>query len=353
MFWQFGRDPVNPYDRTRFSHFTADLGSNVTLVTNATVLRINATESATAVESVEFAAVDGRRWTLPAATVVLCGGGIENARLLLSSDNVAAHGLGNDRDLVGRFLMDHIRTPVASFRPGKTAAPLRQFASFKSPAAGNNLFQHGMRLSPAIQRAERLLNCSAWIEEHIAPDDPWESLFIRFLRREPGSGRMSARCWRTAACSPRAQGALHLRTGRCRGSSPESRWKPCANRSRTPIAGLPSSDRRDRLGMRISRIDWRVSDEEARAMRRMAELMVEQFSRMGIDPPELEDWVRDGAMFPQTVRGRRPPDRNDPDGGRSRSRGCRCPVPGPRCTRTVHRRAAPSSRPQGTPTRRS
>ena len=27
-----------------------------------------------------------------------------------------------------------------------------------------------------------------------------------------------------------------------------------------------------------------------------------EFSRLGIDPPELEDWVRDGAMIPQTVQ---------------------------------------------------
>ena len=54
--------------------------------------------------------------------------------------------------------------------------------------------------------------------------------------------------------------------------------------------------------MRIPRIDWRVSEEEARAMRRITALMVEQLSRMGHEPPVLEDWVRDGAMLPQTVR---------------------------------------------------
>jgi choline dehydrogenase-like flavoprotein len=301
MFWQFGRDPVNPYDRTRFSHFTADLGSNVTLVTNATVLRINANESASAVESVEFAAVDGHRWTLPAATVVLCGGGVENARLLLSSDNVAARGLGNDRDLVGRFLMDHIRTPVASFGPGKMAAPLRQFAIFKSPAAGNNLFQNGLRMSPAFQRAEQLLNCSAWLAEHIAADDPWESLFS-FLRRDPGS-RPNVRLM-LANSGLLIRGLKeHLISHRAiprklAGVTLEVMCEQVPN----PDSRITLSDRRDRLGMRLSRIDWRVSEEEARAMRRMAALMVDEFSRLGIDPPELEDWVRDGAMIPRTVQ---------------------------------------------------
>jgi choline dehydrogenase-like flavoprotein len=300
MFWQFGRDPVNPYDRTRFSHFTADLGSNVTLVTNATVLRINATESGAAVESVEFAAVDGSRWTLPAATIVLCGGGIENARLLLSSDNVAPCGLGNDRDLVGRFLMDHIRNPVARFGPGKTKSPLDQFASFKSHAAGGNTFQHGMRLSPAIQRDEQLPNCSAWLEEHLAADDPWESL-IRFLRREPGF-RPNIRLM-LANSGLLVHGLKeHFISHRAiprklAGVTLEAMCEQVPN----PDSRITLADRRDRLGMRLSRIDWRVSEEEARAMRRMAELMIGEFSRLGIDPPEPEEWVRDGAMFPQTV----------------------------------------------------
>jgi choline dehydrogenase-like flavoprotein len=69
-----------------------------------------------------------------------------------------------------------------------------------------------------------------------------------------------------------------------------------------PDSRLILSDRRDRLGMKIPRIDWRVSEEEALAMRRITELMVEHLSRMGLEIPVLESWVRDGAMFPQTIR---------------------------------------------------
>jgi choline dehydrogenase-like flavoprotein len=69
-----------------------------------------------------------------------------------------------------------------------------------------------------------------------------------------------------------------------------------------PDSRITLSSRRDRLGSRISRIDWRVSEEEARTMRRMADLMVNQFSLMGIDPPDLAEWVRDGDMIPQTFQ---------------------------------------------------
>jgi choline dehydrogenase-like flavoprotein len=301
MFWQYSRDTLNQYDNTRFAHFTGDLGPNITIVTNATALRINATESATAVESVGFASADGRPWTLPASMIVLCAGGIENARLLLSSDNVAPHGLGNDGDLVGRFLMDHLRGPIATFRLDEAKAVLDQFGTFKSPSAGGNIFQHGLRLSPAIQHAEGLLNCSAWVHEYIAADDPWDTL-IRFLRREPGA--------RPDLRSMLANSGLvihglkeHFISHRALPRKlAEVTLEAMCEQAPNPDSRVTLSNRRDRLGTRISRIEWRVSEEEARTIRRMAQLTVSQFSLMGIEPPDLAEWVRDGDMIPQTFQ---------------------------------------------------
>jgi choline dehydrogenase-like flavoprotein len=301
MFWQFSRDPINRYDRVRFGRLTPELGSNITLVTNATVLRIHATETATAVESVEFAGAAGRRWTLPASTVVLCAGGIENARLLLSSDNVAPQGLGNDKDLVGRFLMDHPRGTVARFPLEKAKGVLSKFASFKSHTAGANLYQPGLRLSTTIQRSEQLLNCATWIDERLAPDDPWDML-IHFLRREPGV-RPDFRAMLASSGLLIYGLKEHFISHRVLPRKlSEVTLEAMCEQPPNPDSRLILSDRRDRLGMRISRIDWRVSEEESRAMRRVAELMVDQLIHMGIEPPVLEEWVRDRAMLPHTIR---------------------------------------------------
>ena len=300
-FWQFSRDPINQFDRVRFGRLAPDLGSNVTLITNATVLRINATETAAAVESVEFAGVGGRRWALPASTVVLCAGGIENARLLLSSDNVASQGLGNDKDLVGRFLMDHPRGTVARFPLKKAKGVLSKFASFKSHAAGANLFQPGMRLSPTIQRSEQLLNCATWVDERLAPDDPWDSL-IHFLRREPNA-RPDVRAMLANSGLLIYGLKEHFISHRALPRKlAEITLEAMCEQPPNPDSRIVLSDRRDRLGMRISRIDWRVTEEEARAMRRVAELMVDQLISMGIEPPVLEEWVRDRAMPPHEIR---------------------------------------------------
>ena len=304
MFWQYSRDPINRSDRARFGgHLAADLGPNVTLVTNATVLRINVTESAGAVESVEFAAASGRRWSLPTSTVAVCAGAIENARLLLSSDDVVPQGLGNGNDLVGRFLMDHPRTHVARFQMKQGIAALNRFGMFKSQAAGANRYHLGVRLSPAVQRSEQLPNCAIWITRFNAgPDDPpWDSV-KRFLRREANVREdLHAIMMNTGLIFRGLKDYFILHRGLPHKLDTINMEAMCEQLP-NPDSRITLSDRRDPLGMRISRIDWRVSDEEARAMRRITQLMVEQLSRMGLEPPILEEWVRDGAMFPDTVR---------------------------------------------------
>jgi nucleoside-diphosphate-sugar epimerase/choline dehydrogenase-like flavoprotein len=304
MFWQISHDPINRTDRVRFGrHLTADLPANATLVTNATVLRINATESGAAVRSVEFADASGRRWSLPTSTIVVCAGGIENARLLLSSDDVAAHGLGNDNDLVGRFLMDHPRTSVARFQMKSGRAAMDQFGVFRSRAADGNRYHLGARLSPAIQRAEQLPNCAAWIFAfNSRPDDPpWDAL-KRFATREANVGKDLRAIMLNADLLFRGvKDYFILHRGlphKCDAVTLEAMCEQLPN----PDSRITLSDRRDPLGMKIPRIDWRVSEEEARAMRRITELMLKQFSRMGLEPPVLEGWVRDGAMLPDTIR---------------------------------------------------
>jgi choline dehydrogenase-like flavoprotein len=290
IFWQYSRDVTNPYDYMRFGkHLPTSLGPNVAVMTYATVIRIDTVESGTAVKSVVFATIDGRIRTLNASTVVVCAGGIENARLLLVSR------LGND--LVGRFLMDHPRGTVARFRSGEARAALKRFGFRKAKAFGHNLFQLGMRLSPTMQRNERLLNCAAWINETIAEDDPWNAL-KRFLRGKADlRNDMVMILGNTGLFARGLKDYFVLHQGLPRKAKEQSldcmveQWPD-------PDSRVTLSNRRDRFGIQLPRIDWRVHEEEARAMRRMAEVAVAQFERMNLGTPRSEAWVQDGALFP-------------------------------------------------------
>jgi hypothetical protein len=88
--------------------------------------------------------------------------------LLLASTKVAQSGIGNQRDLVGRFLMDNRRAVFGTFAISTAGEILKRFGFYRVKCGQNNyLFLHGFRLSPAVQRKERLLNCLAWLNEEL------------------------------------------------------------------------------------------------------------------------------------------------------------------------------------------
>ncbi|QGY04692.1 NAD-dependent epimerase/dehydratase family protein [Methylobacterium mesophilicum SR1.6/6] len=300
FFWQFSRDGEHAYrfEYMRFGPRIDDrLGPNFTLLTNATVIRIDPVESGKAVSSVIVAAPDGQRFTIPARTVVLCAGGIENPRLLLSSDSVVKGGLGNDRDLVGRYLMDHPRGSIASFPVESSREVERRFGRF---TVRGNLFRAGLRLSPQLQREEGLLNVAAWLGEEVAPGDPLEAL----KRIASGRAKLSEDVGVLAASPGLLVRGLHQyfvqANGFPRKLSSLTLDAMCEQRP-DPDSRITLSDRRDRFGSRLPRIDWRVHPDEERSMRRMAEVARDSFAAMGLPVPELEPWVRHQAPFPDSI----------------------------------------------------
>jgi choline dehydrogenase-like flavoprotein len=62
----------------------------------------------TRVVALELRTVSQRRHKVVAGTIVLACGGLETPRLLLASRRTHSRGLGNGRDLVGRFYMAHL-----------------------------------------------------------------------------------------------------------------------------------------------------------------------------------------------------------------------------------------------------
>jgi choline dehydrogenase-like flavoprotein len=87
---------------------------NLHVMTHANVTGVRLASNAASVNHVDVATLSGKRFSVKPKIVVLAAGAIENARLLLASDDVMKTGIGNGNDLVGRFFADH---PI----PGDTA----------------------------------------------------------------------------------------------------------------------------------------------------------------------------------------------------------------------------------------
>lgn len=117
----------------------------VTVYLNANAVRLDADNAE--VRALTVKTLSGNTLTVQAHFYVLAAGGIENARLLLASGNEGAKGLGNTRDLVGRYFMTHL---VFS---GGTIVPADPFMNFD--------FATNDPYIPGKYRVDRILGLSA------------------------------------------------------------------------------------------------------------------------------------------------------------------------------------------------
>lgn len=303
FFWQFSTDSARRYDSMRFGRrMLRETADNVRVLTNASVTHIDAGATASSAPAVEVTGRDGARRTIAASTIVLCAGGIENARILLASNRIAASGLGNGRDLVGRFLMDHPRGGVAAFDHTR-ARELRSLfgMQFMRTGQGSFLFCQGFRLSPEAQEREGLLNCAVWLSEQVRHDDPWSAL-QRILRRKATRPRRDAMA--IASNLPLVFQGMHqgLRGGVIPRRLEGLELNCTVEQRPDPDSRVMLSDRVDRHGTPLSRIDWRVNGQEQQTVRRTAQLVARECARLGAPTPVLDKWVRDEAPFPPSFQ---------------------------------------------------
>jgi hypothetical protein len=100
------------------------------------------------------------------ALIVLATGGIENARLLLASRDLCPAGLGNERDQVGRWLMNH---PKSYRGLVHLAKPVRDLPYYFGCLHQGYAGYAGLRLSDEEQRGRQLLDSYVRFE----PLFPW------------------------------------------------------------------------------------------------------------------------------------------------------------------------------------
>ncbi len=114
------RDTVSQFSPpVRFGrHYRKELqrASHVRVFLHANVTALLADRACTRISQVRVQTLEGKSMTVAARVFVLATGGIENARLLLASSQQMACGIGNRRDLVGRYFMDHPRMQAGRVR---------------------------------------------------------------------------------------------------------------------------------------------------------------------------------------------------------------------------------------------
>lgn len=141
---------------------------NLTVALHANVTGLRLAPTATSLHHLDVATFTGRHFTVKPKYAVVALGGIENARILLASNDVSKAGVGNQNDLVGRFFADH---PI----PGETATivvfngNIAPYYQLPRDAIGS-VVRAAFSPTERFRRERRLLGALATIENEIQLD---------------------------------------------------------------------------------------------------------------------------------------------------------------------------------------
>lgn len=264
------------------SHYRPHLQRSrlITVLQNATVSRVVVADGRAT--GVEVRTLDGRVEKLTGLNVVLAAGAIENARILMLSDP-AGIGLGSGRQHTGRYLQDH---PVVNTLRIHPADPTWLQDRSSHLHRGRQRLWPKVRLSPAAQQEEQLLNANAlFVYEY---DEPGMEAARRLVdvmkrRREPEDVLPDVR--RAAEAIP----AL-LRTAYRRRVKGLSAGRPAtAVHLQVWLEQAPNPDSRvrlgaatDPLGLPVAEVDWRIGEAEIRTSRQLSTWVAEDLERHGL-----------------------------------------------------------------------
>ena len=298
--WQ--ESPLAPISETHAAWLAGSQSISAYLGATAVEVRFGSDDGT--VSALTVAGLDGKRFVVSARAFVLAGGALGTVRLLLSSTDRHAAGVGNQHGLVGRYFAEHphIVAGRIGLRQGRDRRRLRFPAidrgilgtmariEMERPRAG---IRAGMQLSEEVRRAEELPNVIA----HLRPpsiEPPHSALvFFREIRH-----RNLTRAIRALPGLLRDFPAvLDVVYRRLIKRPTELELYVQVETTPNRASRIVLSDEKDALGMPRSEVQWRISDFDKQKTKRSVELMGAQLEEMGLGALRLEPWVTDPGEF--------------------------------------------------------
>lgn len=301
--------------------------ANISVVLHANLLELEADETGAKVRAARIGSLDGRRGVVRARHYVLACGGIENARLLLTSDSVAPAGLGNDRDLVGRFFMDHPSGTLgmlASHDPDRICKPYdRTGGKGPSPAFPELCVSDDATREHRILAARiRPVAVEGPVPAGIAALREFRTALRKPSRDEALEGQMAARAVGEAGGAqsrPPGLGKLALRVGLGIGDVAHAfgrkrAGEPVVGTDHVDVVGFfeqaPNRDSRitlgrgiDALGQRKVCVDWRLTALDWHTYRVVAQIAGGELSRACRERFQPAPWLEPGSGVVPPLRG--------------------------------------------------
>ncbi|MSU90193.1 GMC family oxidoreductase [Rhodobacteraceae bacterium 2CG4] len=221
-------------------------------------------------------APDDPGFRIRARRFCLCTGGIENARLLLNFTSQRPEGLGNRHGLVGRHFCEHPHFTVADALLGQGADDLEFYRPRPEFAEAADTLNFGLRLEPArfnppgAPPREDIADCDAALTASLVAAIPADSALHRGL-----------------LARARANGC------------PTATVRVAQEQALNPDSRVMLGDGVDALGLRRSRLDWRLTRQDRRSMRTAALAFALHMAEQDRGRLRIRDWLlSDDAPWP-------------------------------------------------------
>lgn len=232
--------------------------SNIDVVLGANLAQLELYENTQKVKRAKALSLNGNELWVESKIFILACGGLENARLLLLSNQQLPLGLGNHNGNVGRYFMDHPK-----FEGGIVELPESNRLNFMT---GRPIFSGKVRLgtalSPAIQQKEALLN-------------PYLTFTPYFPKGESLTNvaaiKMEEDRQRPVKAKPHyfKLARFYLSNALRRGQTVKFRVSNYLEQAPNPNSRVALSDEKDVLGLNKLRLNWQLGDKALKSVERL------------------------------------------------------------------------------------
>ena len=286
-------------------HAAFDAAANVTVLLNATVTGLFATSSANLVKSIEVRSIDDKTITVKASAFVLACGAIDNARLLLLSQEQSPDGLGNRYDQVGRCFMQHPHVSAASLSFSGSKRWLKSYKDFNRDGIW---LRARIGLSKAAQERHAVLNPVASVINRFITDSLTHAqsigyVALKHILLDLRHRRVPANFWneiRNVISDTRGIATGFLRHLRDQNGALYVMSEQFPN----PDSRVTLSADRDRFGLPKARVDWRLLPLDKLSIRYLVQELQEEFERLHLGEIVPDAWLtQDDHSWPHTLAG--------------------------------------------------
>ena len=270
---------------------------NVNVVLHANVVDFRCTDAVEHVNSVIARSLDGQQLQVDAKVFVLAAGGMENPRLMLAANKQMPMGLGNGKDLVGRFFMEHLEGVLGHILIDDTNNA-RWLASYEKRLLENERvnISAAIRTSDKVQAEKRILNAGLVLRSQVDESSGYVSA-KRIALSLQGEGRSDYVRDLTNVLFDLDEVALWIHHRR-QGTNyefpvtkePVKIWVN-SEQAPNPSSRVFLTDELDELGMPRIALDWKLGEIEKHTLRESITVLAGEVARIKDMRVKVKEWL--------------------------------------------------------------